>query len=308
MPNELKDIKIESMGLVSVPAVSVKDQDGEEENFNFLILKNREGKAMSDEVTNKNEEGTETPTFPEQPPQSWLDSITSAIAGAFSRDEQEAEKADPEMVGQAAAILQEGGYDIDPEMLMEVLAEYDTSEGEEPTPEQETEGMEMSKSGVKIQDIVKAEVAALRTTYEGALAESSELVKSLNDELAEAKTQIDELSKAHTDRKAELLREQVQKQAHSYKTLPVPIEDMTDLLLKTKGAVDEETYTQLSELLKTTDRQMFLAGMFGETGSARTPEQQEIEDKVAKADDPKQALLDLPAEEQAELLKQWEQE
>jgi ABC-type transporter MlaC component len=76
-------------------------------------------------------------------------------------------------------------------------------------------------------------------------------------------------------------------------------------------SVPAEEYEKVEALLKAADAQLGAAGIFGEMGTSRTPEQVELEDKVEKAATEKsykEALLELDGTDQQRLLKEMQAE
>lgn len=98
----------------------------------------------------------------------------------------------------------------------------------------------------------------------------------------------------------------IEKAHQTYRALPLGASQVGNLLYKLNKGLDEATYGEVESLLKALDQQAFTAGLFGEIGTSRSPEEEALEDKVAKAaaegKNPAEALLNLSPEEQRKLL------
>lgn len=165
------------------------------------------------------------------------------------------------------------------------------------------------KPAVDVEKLLKGQIEDLTALFK---AENEKLEKRVVE--AEAKVKVAEERALKAEQYASGQTEQAEKQAAlqkamSFKAIPAAPVELADLLLKAEKGMGED-YQKLETLLKTLDKQAWTAGLFSEFGSTRTPDQAKFEDRLAKAAKEKggyaQALLDLPLEEQAALLKEWE--
>lgn len=141
-----------------------------------------------------------------------------------------------------------------------------------------------------IEETHKAQIETLEKSmtekYESKLASLMERVEKAEQEKDQAKF----IEKAH----------------QTYRALPLGAREVGGLLYKLNKGLDEATYGEVESLLKALDQQAFTAGLFGEIGTSRSPEEEALEDKVAKAaaegKNPAEALLNLSPEDQRKLL------
>jgi len=290
---ELSDIIIDSVGLVSSAAVS---NDGQEVGTNFILLKSR-GNNMTDEITI---EEVAKDQLPDAMPETWVEKLKSI----FVTKADKPEKADNKSKAKAKP---SGGK---PPMMGE---EDDTEEDDE------EEEMSMSKSDqpivntsqvpnqLAIHEIVKEEVGLIRNQYQDMFHEIEKANKTLQEDLAKAQSEIEALRQDRDLQKSERQRREFIEKASKLQMLPLGIEEKSSLLLKAANALEDDDYKKLESLLVTVDRQLAKTNiLYSEIGTSRTPEQVTIEDKIAKSDNPAEALLSLSEDDQAELLKSWD--
>jgi hypothetical protein len=323
---QISDIIIDSVGLVSRAAVSM---DEDEPGTNFLLLKAQEDSMPDEKIQIEeviDEESPPTPVepelLPEEPPEGWKETIKGWFEDMFKAngEVEDVSKADPKALAGAVRMLREGGYEVSVQQLGQMLSgdedemeagmggkkkmkKSDEDEGDKP----QEEPMAKQQNELAINEIVKAEIGLLQEQYQGTLDEIKKANENLVKANQELQTQVEEMrTDRDGERSARRRREFIEK-GMNLRMLPLAATELGEVMLKAADAMADEDYQKLEALLKATDNQLAKAGiLYGEIGTARTPEQATIEDKIAKADDPEAALLGLSADEQLELLKQWD--
>jgi len=137
----------------------------------------------------------------------------------------------------------------------------------------------------------EAQVATLQSKVD-------EIEKSLGDRIEkaekEAEKKADELEKrAYLEKAAE------------FRALPAKVEELGEKLHAINKSVGKDEMDWLVSLLKAVDNQLGAAGIFSEIGTSKTPEEAKLYEKVEKAQsdgNPAEALLAMPAAEQAQIL------
>lgn len=166
---------------------------------------------------------------------------------------------------------------------------------------------EASVSKAVVQDysaleaIQKAHLKAIEETHR---AQIENLHKSMEEKYeGKIASLVERVEKAEQDKE---LAKFIEKAGQTYRALPLSAREVGGLLHKLSKGLDEGTFGEVESLLKSLDQQAFTAGLFGEIGTSRSPEEEALEDKVAKSasegKDPAQALLSLSTEDQRKLL------
>lgn len=339
MPDEvfdLSDIDISTMGLVRAGAVSATDS-AKDRGVNFLLIKSEEAN-MPDELNIEKVEdggGQAATTFPDEPPQTWLskigESVADAVKGILSggpeggkETDTSKSKPDPKALAMAVKVLQNGGYDVTAAKLSRAMAPpFGGGGGEEEDEEEEPMKGKTKKSNEEpvakglpdaaIAGIVKAEIEAVRSEYATVLDEVRKSNETLQTENEALRKDIDSLRDDNDLEKAARRKTEAIQKAQTLLRLPVAVTDLADLLVKAEDSLDKEDFAKLDALLGAADRQLYQAGIFGEMGTVRSPEQVTIEEAVAKAaqaegSNPEDALLNLPQDKQALLQKEWDEQ
>lgn len=312
----LSDLDVMTVGLVERGAVSLDDTGG---GKNFFLLKS-EANSMADDLKIEMVEKDDSDSSLFAKFEAWLKEV---IAKA------KAKKMDTKAVAQAAQVLQGGGYDVQPSDLAEMLADYAEEEMEEDEVEMEdkkamtkTNDENVEKAAVETSQpvaeiVTTAALEAVQKAHLDAIEKAHQAkIEALEKAMAEKyETQLTALServeKAEQERLAAIekreRREYLEK-AMTYRALPgTSYTDLGDMLYTLAKSVEQTEFEKWAALLKAVDAQLGAAGIFAEMGTARTPEQATLEDKIAKANqelkDPAAALLALSETEQYELLK-----
>jgi hypothetical protein len=244
----LTDIQTQTVGLV--PRGINKQK--------FLILKQKEDKeeSMSEQdVTIEEAEVTETPATEETSP----DGRAGPPADSFwdkARQYLEAK-------------LTKGDEETD-------------TEPEEPTPEPVTETQpSVDKTA---ETILKAQLDAIQEQHKTNLDAIQKAVEEKYEAKMEALQKQVDSAQAYADEQTEKAeRREYLEKAMGMRTLPLATSDLGNLMYNVAKSVPAEEYEKVEALLKAADAQLGAAGIFGEMGTSRTPEQVELEDKVEKA-------------------------
>lgn len=261
----------------------------------------------------------ETPDSPDSSPKFW-DKIKKFVSDEITK--AKAKKMDAGKVAMAAKILgmtpaalaDALGGEMDEEEME--MGEKDVKKtGQDETPEGEealtksTDQPTTPDAVAALEAIQKAHLDAIEKAHQ---AQMEQLTKALEDKYqAQIAGLTERVEKAETERgqaKEEAERREFIEKALTYRTLPVKHGELGDLLHKMSKALDTDTYAKVEGILKSADAQLGAAGIFGEFGTARTPEEVTLEEGIEKAAqeqkvDYADALLGLPEEKQRQLLK-----
>lgn len=286
----LEDIAVDTVGIVGKGA----------NDLFFYLLKSEDG--MTEPIVIE-----ESPDSPDASPSLWskiTQTIKAEIAKAIGKPFVDDEADEEEM---AEEELEDDEEDTAKGRV--------SSGGGKPKKQDGPKGKDkMSKEDTQevIATVQKAHIEAVLKSMQEQHAQQLEAVTKAIEEKYEAKITglAEKVEKAETDRaQAEddrVKREFIEK-AMSFRTLSVGHTELGELLHKASKALDAEAYGKIEAILKAADNQLGAAGIFGEFGTARTPEEVTLEDKVQKAaTDGKSyadALLSLSESEQLELLK-----
>jgi len=251
-----------------------------------------------------------TDKLPDSPPESWREVFKGWLEDLTKK--RPVAKADAKALADAAKVLQAGGYDISAAKLAQMMTEPEEEDVEEEDEDMPMPPVPAKKSALPdeaITTIVKAQIEAVKSEYAGVLEEVKKANQFLATENQKLRTDLDGLRSDRDSEKTARRKVEALKKAESLRMLPGATSDLAELLIKAEDALGED-YGKLETLLKTADRQLFASNLFTEMGTARTPEQITLEDKVSKAaggeTSYEQALLNLSADEQRELLKSWD--
>lgn len=280
----LEDIQPDTVGLVPFGA------NGE----TFFLLKSQEEK-MEDytiEEVPAADSPSDTPTF-------WQKVkayVNGEIAKATMTKEQKIAEAAKTLGISAKRLAAMMGEDEEMEMEGKAEKEADVSKSQ-PQPDYGA-----------LEAIQKAHLEAIEKAHQ---AQIEALQKSMEEKYESQITGLNSrVEKAEQEREAAKeeaeVRAFIEKAGLTFRALPLSANKVGAMLHKLSKGVDEATYAEVESLLKSVDAQVFTAGLFGEIGTSRTPEEEALEDKVAKAaaegKDPGAALLSLSVEEQRKLL------
>lgn len=288
---------------------------------------------MPDEITIEEEvqeeEGQNTGvTIPDEPPKGWLEKIGVAVTNALksSQDEgaeEDAAKSAPTPKDIAAAAKMLGTTPAKLSLAMQGMTEEEEEDeagvkgkgGK--TRKSDAQGPEEDKVAktnvVATEALLKAHLTGIEAKYQGLLDDVQKAQAELKGENDSLREEVSKLRSEADGSKASLRKSQMVRKAETLMRLPVSSTDLAEILIKAQDGMPDEDYAKLEALLGAADRQLYQSSLYAEIGSARTPAQVAIEDAVAKAAKEKdvtfeEALMDLPPEKQAELLKEWDEQ
>lgn len=178
----------------------------------------------------------------------------------------------------------------------------------EPEAEPDPEPVQAEVSDSNLEKLLKAQTDRFEALLKQQKAEMDAQVIRLETDLAKANERAqkaEQYADGQTERAER--REMVQK-ALTYKAVPLDKNKLGDLLYRLNKGLDTDTYQEVETLLAAMDKQAWTAGLFKEMGSARTPEQLDLEDKVERIRKEQKisyedALLSLSPEEQIRLME-----
>jgi hypothetical protein len=298
----LSDLDV-TVGIVSRGAVSAFAEKG----VNFFLLKSEDG--MTEPIVIE-----ESPDLPDASPSLWskiTQTIKAEIAKAIGKPPMDDE-------AEEEAVVEEELEDEEDTEKGRVSSgggkpkKQDGPKGKDKMSKEQTEVTPQTDAQEVIATVQKAHIEAILKSMQEQHAQQLEAVTKAIEEKYEAKITglTEKVEKAETDRaqaeEARQEREFIEK-AMTFRTLSVGHTDLGKLLHKAHKALDGEDYAQIEAILKAADNQLGAAGIFGEFGTARTPEEVTLEDKVQKAATEgvsyADALLSLSEDEQNQLLK-----
>ena len=316
MPEEeifdLSDIEISTVGLVRRGAVSASEDDP---GRNFLLIKAEEA-TMPEELNIEGvvDDNQAAPVLPETPPEGWAQAIKGWMKEILPSREADAEveKEDPKALAQAVKTLKQGGYEVSVPKLAQMLGDTEEEEEEEEPQAKRKKTRKDDGPVVNTTEIVKAEVQLLKDEYVGVIDELRKSADTLKQENATLREDLDGLRQDRDVEKTALRRQQAIRKAEELRMMPVPSTDLAELLMKAEDGMEKKDFEKLEALLKATDAQLFVSGVYGEIGTSRSPEQVTIEDKVKKAAQGdisyEEALQGLPEAEKLQLVRSWDEQ
>jgi len=307
--HRLSDLEVERIGLVSRGAVGVFG-----EGKNVFLTKAKET-TMPDEtnldIELVDEDGEETPPEgrDEKVP-GWGRKLTETvgkIASALTKsdEDEDVSKPDPTKLQAAANLLRQGGYgNVTGDKLLSMLDGGGDKE----------KSKETTKSDPDPPDVAKAGYEALKATNEAYLnqlrkeqAAHLEAVKAefevrYQKDLEAKETRIAELEKGVETAQDEASRREWIEKAGALRTIPVSQTEMGTKFHKLAKVLPKEEAEWWETTIKAMDAQAGYAALLGEFGTALSPEEADLVEKIEKADNPAEALLALPAHEQMRYL------